>query len=167
MVILKNLENLEGEGEFYNETFIGPSVPADAYRPTFDYLLKCEACGQLSFETGNSPGQRHQFGGDALEPPRLRQSNSTLAASDWTVLHRDAQPTIRAVTTSTGTRAERFDYRPYGAQISSWTGVVTGKQSKGWTPERFDAEAGLQYLNAPNPGPHPRSHRHRQIPDNR
>jgi RHS repeat-associated protein len=45
---------------------------------------------------------------------------------------------------------ERRVYRPYGTSFPTFTlaGNVDGPVSKGWIGERYDADAGLQYLNA-------------------
>ncbi len=63
-------------------------------------------------------------------------------------LHRDALGSVRAVTTAAGLKAERAVYRPYGEQIELVFGVATAPETKGFIGERFDADAGLQYLNA-------------------
>ncbi len=97
-----------------------------------------------------------------LRDLRLRQSNSAANAYRWTALHRDAQGSVRGVSlgqdivdSSTqqilrakGERDQRFSYSPYGRQTETQSAISTGKQSKGWIGERYDAEAGLQYLNA-------------------
>ncbi len=43
---------------------------------------------------------------------------------------------------------EKATYKPFGEQ-SEWLSPTQGEpESKGWIGERFDADAGLQYLNA-------------------
>jgi RHS repeat-associated protein len=79
---------------------------------------------------------------------RLRQTNSAAATYGWTVLHRDAQGTVRGTTSSSGVLQERASFAPYGKQTAAFANVTSGKQSKGWIGERCDGEAGLQYLNA-------------------
>jgi RHS repeat-associated protein len=64
-------------------------------------------------------------------------------------LHRDAQGSVRQITTAAGVSDQRRFYLPYGA-VSLSTVAVTNPapDTKGWIGERFDADAGLQYLNA-------------------
>jgi RHS repeat-associated protein len=49
-----------------------------------------------------------------------------------------------------GKAVERRIYRPYGTAIPRLSAALptTGTVSKGWIGERYDADAGLQYLNA-------------------
>jgi RHS repeat-associated protein len=63
-------------------------------------------------------------------------------------LHRDALGSVRAVTTETGLKAERAVYRPFGEEGVATFSLTTAAESKGFIGERFDADAGLQYLNA-------------------
>jgi RHS repeat-associated protein len=43
---------------------------------------------------------------------------------------------------------ERAVYKPFGEQTEWLTASQPAPESKGWIGERFDADAGLQYLNA-------------------
>ena len=55
---------------------------------------------------------------------------------------------MRAITDATGAKVESAIYRPFG-EHSEW--LLPGNASpetKGWIGERYDADAGLQYLNA-------------------
>jgi len=63
------------------------------------------------------------------------------------VLHHDGLGSVRAVTAGTGMRTETSSYRPYGEQ-SEGTYALNVPEAKGYIGERFDADAGLQYLNA-------------------
>jgi RHS repeat-associated protein len=54
---------------------------------------------------------------------------------------------VRAITDAGGVVIERAVYQPYGEQTESLTSPVT-PETKGWIGERYDADAGLQYLNA-------------------
>jgi RHS repeat-associated protein len=65
-----------------------------------------------------------------------------------TYLHRDGLSSVRAITDTAGVKIESALYRPFGEQ-SEW--VLPGNaapETKGWIGERYDADAGLQYLNA-------------------
>jgi RHS repeat-associated protein len=63
-------------------------------------------------------------------------------------LHRDYLGSVRAITDAVGAKVEAAIYKPFGEQ-SEW--LLPGNaapETKGWIGERFDADAGLQYLNA-------------------
>jgi RHS repeat-associated protein len=65
-----------------------------------------------------------------------------------TYLHRDGLGSVRAITNAAGAKIEAALYKPFGEQ-SEW--LLPGNaapETKGWIGERFDADAGLQYLNA-------------------
>ena len=67
--------------------------------------------------------------------------------------HRDAQGSVCALTTVAGLEAENTLYRPYGEETVEVNDLTTAPETKGYIGERFDADAGLQYLNAlPAPG---------------
>lgn len=63
-------------------------------------------------------------------------------------LHRDALGSVRAVTNAAGLKAERSLFRPFGEEASTRFDLATAVETKGYIGERFDADAGLQYLNA-------------------
>ncbi len=65
-----------------------------------------------------------------------------------TYLHRDGLSSVRAITSAAGVKIESALYKPFGEQ-SEW--LLPGNaapETKGWIGERYDADAGLQYLNA-------------------
>ncbi len=62
-------------------------------------------------------------------------------------LHRDHLGSVRAITDAAGAVVERAVYQPYGEQTEALASS-TAPESKGWIGERYDADAGLQYLNA-------------------
>ncbi len=65
-----------------------------------------------------------------------------------TTRHRDGLSSVRAITNAAGEKIESALYKPFGEQ-SEW--LLPGNEApetKGWIGERFDADAGLQYLNA-------------------
>ncbi len=75
--------------------------------------------------------------------PSIKLTNGV---ATW--LHFDHLGSVRALTDATGTKVESAIYRPFGEQ-SEW--LLPGNPSpetKGWIGERYDADAGLQYLNA-------------------
>jgi RHS repeat-associated protein len=72
-------------------------------------------------------------------------------------LHRDQLGSVRAVTTfkplASGAvvstlRREAAIYKPFGEQTEVLQPTQTNQEQKGWIGERYDADAGLQYLNA-------------------
>ncbi|CAN1576149.1 Rhs repeat-associated core [Paracoccaceae bacterium] len=79
--------------------------------------------------------------------PAVKLLNGTTPAAA-TYLHRDGLSSVRAITSAAGVKLEAAIYKPFGEQ-SEW--VLPGNvapETKGWIGERFDADAGLQYLNA-------------------
>jgi RHS repeat-associated protein len=77
-----------------------------------------------------------------------------------TALHRDALGTVRASTLFTtdigdathpdprGKMTERSVFRPYGQEVPYIKNATVATESKGFIGERYDGDAGLQYLNA-------------------
>ncbi|WP_426033877.1 RHS repeat-associated core domain-containing protein [Cypionkella sp. TWP1-2-1b2] len=71
-----------------------------------------------------------------------------------TALHRDALGTVHGVTQFStdaakhGKMAERSVFRPYGEAIATDFDLTAANESKGYIGERYDGDAGLQYLNA-------------------
>jgi RHS repeat-associated protein len=72
-------------------------------------------------------------------------------------LHRDQLGSVRAVTTHlplvtgaaiTTLRREAAIYKPFGEQTEVLQPTQANQEQKGWIGERYDADAGLQYLNA-------------------
>ncbi|MCU0829464.1 MAG: RHS repeat-associated core domain-containing protein, partial [Tabrizicola sp.] len=79
--------------------------------------------------------------------PAVKLLNGTTPAAA-TTLHRDGLSSVRAITNPAGAKIEAALYKPFGEQ-SEW--VLPGNaapETKGWIGERYDADAGLQYLNA-------------------
>lgn len=69
-------------------------------------------------------------------------------------IHRDLRDSVRMITNGAGERAHRAIYKSFG-EAQSWTYDLTeAVENKGWIGERFDAGAGLQYLNARYYDPH-------------
>lgn len=65
-----------------------------------------------------------------------------------TYLHRDHLGSVRAITTPAAEVIEKAVYMPFGAQSEWLSPGQTAPETKGWIGERYDADAGLQYLNA-------------------
>ena len=63
-------------------------------------------------------------------------------------LHRHHPCTNRPITDATGAKVESAIYKPFGAQTEFVQPGLTAPESKGWIGQRYDADAGLQYLNA-------------------
>ena len=65
-----------------------------------------------------------------------------------TYLHRDQLGSVRAITDDTGGHAKQSVYKPFGT-VTDWVLSATlAPETKGYIGERYDADAGLQYLNA-------------------
>jgi RHS repeat-associated protein len=69
------------------------------------------------------------------------------AGTAASILHRNQLGSVRGVTGTGGLRAELSTYRPFGEQDEGITGTPVA-EAKGFIGERYDADAGLQYLNA-------------------
>ena len=87
--------------------------------------------------------------------PQIRLAFTTIGSTSytWTALHRDALGSVRGVTGGAdGLKDEIRVFPPYGsfapASESYDSDALSTDDSKGYIGERFDAEAGLQYLNA-------------------
>jgi RHS repeat-associated protein len=79
--------------------------------------------------------------------PAVRLVNgSTITAASY--LHRDALGSVRAITDAAGAKVESAVYKPFGEQTEWLSPAAPAPEAKGWIGERFDASAGLQYLNA-------------------
>jgi RHS repeat-associated protein len=63
-------------------------------------------------------------------------------------LHRDGLGSVRAVTSDEGLANETDLYRPFGEQAETVLSVNAVREAKGYIGERYDADAGLLYLNA-------------------
>jgi RHS repeat-associated protein len=81
---------------------------------------------------------------------RVTKTNADGGAveSQTSWLHRDGLSSVRGVTGPDGLMDERSVYRPFGEAVSVDADPTAKNESKGWIGERFDADAGLQYLNA-------------------
>jgi RHS repeat-associated protein len=73
-------------------------------------------------------------------------NGSTITAASY--LHRDALGSFRAITDAAGAKVESAFYKPFGEQTEWLSPAAPAPEAKGWIGERFDASAGLQYLNA-------------------
>jgi uncharacterized protein RhaS with RHS repeats len=78
--------------------------------------------------------------------PNVKLVNGKTAA-EATYLHRDHLGSVRAITTPAAVKIEWAIYKPFGEQ-SEWLSAQPAPEDKGWIGERYDADAGLQYLNA-------------------
>ena len=79
--------------------------------------------------------------------PKLRLVHSAGSPVAVNYLHGDHLGSLRAVTDVAGAATERATYRPYGVQTETVLSLAPN-ETKGFIGERYDADAGLQYLNA-------------------
>ena len=77
----------------------------------------------------------------------MRLTNGILPASA-NYLHKDELGSVRAVTNAAGVVIARAVYKPFGEQTEWQSAGLVVQETKGFIGERFDADAGLQYLNA-------------------
>ena len=89
-------------------------------------------------------GKVWQRSSPAIPTPWCARVNGS---KSW--LHLDHQGTVHAIFTDTGEKARRYDYRVWGKREGSHDYLpAEPHESIGWIGERYDAESGLQYLNA-------------------
>ena len=65
-----------------------------------------------------------------------------------TYLHRDQLNSVRTISDTAGLRAKRTIYLPFGETIDYNVDPTLAEETKGFIGERYDEDAGLQYLNA-------------------
>ncbi len=65
-----------------------------------------------------------------------------------TYLHSDQLGSVRVMTGADGASDKETTYRPFGETVDTITDATATLETKGFIGERFDADAGLQYLNA-------------------
>ena len=73
---------------------------------------------------------------------------TTSAGEQASILFRDHLGSIRGIFDEAANDETRPSYTPYGVVEKNPTADQTTDETKGWLGERFDAGAGLQYLNA-------------------
>ncbi|WP_176832934.1 polymorphic toxin-type HINT domain-containing protein [Celeribacter baekdonensis] len=63
-------------------------------------------------------------------------------------LHKDQLGSVKLITAADGSLVKTATYAPYGEAFDEVLDLTRADETKGNTRERFDADAGLQYLNA-------------------
>ena len=63
-------------------------------------------------------------------------------------LHTDQLGSVRVMTGADGASDKEVTYRPFGEAVDTITDPTALLETKGFIGQRFDADAGLQYLNA-------------------
>ncbi|MBU0644276.1 MAG: RHS repeat-associated core domain-containing protein [Alphaproteobacteria bacterium] len=63
-------------------------------------------------------------------------------------LHKDQLGSVKLITAADGTLVKRSTYAPFGEATDEMLSLTRADETKSNTRERFDADAGLQYLNA-------------------
>ena len=76
------------------------------------------------------------------------RTSTTSAGEQASILFRDHLGSIRGIFDEAANDETRPSYTPYGVVEKNPTADQTTDETKGWLGERFDAGAGLQYLNA-------------------
>lgn len=79
---------------------------------------------------------------------RFRLATNTNTAPVANYFFIDALGSVRVVLDVAGARVENHSFTPWGEKSPWLAAVQTLSESKGWIGERFDEDAGLQYLNA-------------------
>mgnify|MGYP000577877571 CR=1 FL=1 len=63
-------------------------------------------------------------------------------------LHKDQLGSVKLITAADGSLVKTSTYAPFGEAFDETLSLTAAGETKGNTCERFDADAGLQYLNA-------------------
>ncbi len=79
---------------------------------------------------------------------RISHKAGDPAAGVPTYLHSDQLDSVRVMTGADGASDKETTYRPFGETVDTITDPTALLETKGFIGERFDADAGLQYLNA-------------------
>lgn len=75
-------------------------------------------------------------------------SNVRFVNGEPSYMHRDQLDSVRLISDQNGTATKRSIYKPFG-EVQEWTyDILAADEAKGFIGERYDAGAGLQYLNA-------------------
>ena len=103
-----------------------------------------------TYTTGMLEARFSSAGLDALVVYPLPNVRQDLLNNTFEILHTDQLGSVRAITNASGQPVNTRTYAPFGELIThsgtGSTGLPT--EDKGFIGERFDADAGLQYLNA-------------------
>ncbi|MDD7973856.1 RHS repeat-associated core domain-containing protein, partial [Roseinatronobacter alkalisoli] len=122
-------------------------------------LTSATACSAVSLPASArvtvyfGPVELRNFGGTdeglILHPhARFRLATNTNAAPVANYFFTDQLGSIRAAMDATGSRVENHSFNPWGEKTAGLAPSQTLPETKGWIGERFDEDAGLQYLNA-------------------
>mgnify|MGYP000327235184 FL=1 len=79
----------------------------------------------------------------SYQHPNARRENGAVH-----VPHKDQLGSVKLVTAEDGSLIKRATYAPFGEATDEVLDLTRADETKGNTRERFDADAGLQYLNA-------------------
>ena len=78
----------------------------------------------------------------------IRTREARIANGVTEFLHRDALNSVRATSGPGGAPDRRTSFRPFGEATTQTLDPAAAPEDKGFIGERFDTDAGLQYLNA-------------------
>lgn len=90
----------------------------------------------------------YTFDGIRLKNGNVTDGTGGVTSGEVDYLHADQLGSIIAITNSAGERAEHRVYKPFGEIAVEDVSAPITAETKGFIGERFDAGAGLQYLNA-------------------
>lgn len=121
------LRKVENHGPTQHCTTIPATAPASVFRPAGGAKLEIVRAGQVI----------------TYPHPNVKITNGVK-----TYLHRDALGYVRAITDAPGIKIESAIYKPFGEQTEWLFPTQPAPEAKGWIGEHYDADAGLQYLNA-------------------
>ena len=97
------------------------------------------------------PLEIQNFGGVTTDDNYIATPHPDIRVTNGIVsyLHHDQLGSVVLITDGAGARAREMVYRPYGEILYTYSPILTvPAEARGFIGERFDAGAGLQYLNA-------------------
>ncbi len=97
------------------------------------------------------PLEIQNFGGVTTDDTYIATPHPDIRVTNGIVsyLHHDQLGSVVLITDGAGARAREMAYRPYGEVLYASTSLpAVPAEARGFIGERFDAGAGLQYLNA-------------------
>jgi len=101
------------------------------------------------FASINSKGGKRKFAAHRMND-RSAQMTFQARRENGVVhyLHKDQLGSVKLITAADGSLIKRATYAPFGEAFDEMLSLTRADETKGFIGERYDADAGLQYLNA-------------------
>jgi len=122
------------------------SITTNTYAADGSRLLREDHQGRITATFG--PVEIRNFARPDEEVPTYPHPHIRVRnGAEVHYLHHDHLGSVATITDSAGAVVEDRHYAPFG-EIASATGGITPVETIGFIGERYDGDAGLQYLNA-------------------